>query len=766
MSDMPFDIGPARPRLDALSKATGNERFSADQYPEDLLWAGAKRALVPHGVLRAVHTAGAQALPGVLAVMTRADVPGTNRQGIVHKDMPVLCGKKIHHAGDAVALVVAENKDVLRTALSLIRVEIDPLPVVADLDAALAPDAPLVHEDRDSNLLLAARISKGDAEAALEQCDVVLEETFHTPAQAHAFLETENGTAFLDDAGMLHLTVGTQAPFRDRFEVGHALGISPGKVRVVSPFLGGGFGGKDGATVQGLLGLAALRLPGRHIKMCWDREESFLAGYKRHATRMEYRIGAMADGTLKAVVCRIWMDTGAYAHLGGEIMALGMEHAAGPYRVEHMDAQGWCVYTNNPVAGAFRGFGVAQVSFAFEGMMDRLADTLGRDRLDLRRQNALHRGDRNCSGVTLTTSTGLGECLRILKIHPLWTSRQTWKDAAPPLTRRGVGVVSLFNGMGYGRGLADNAIAKIELTTDGRFVIYNAVPDMGQGNASTFAQIAGEVLCQDRARLEVVQPDTELAHPSGSAAAGRTTYTFGQALIKACELMTAKLVRRAALMLFVDESDGFTLVPGAIRHLPTGKEVGLAQLAAMLPRDDRICVSEYLMPVTKEVPDTGKEFGIGFPHLIYPYAAHLVRLEIDELTGQVRICDYLAATDGGRVLNPLNFHQQIEGAVAQGLGFALMEGFGTEAGIITTKDLSTYLIPTSLDTPDTLSLAVETMEHSGPFGLKGVGEVGMNGPLPAVAAALSDALGAYVNRAPVSSETILGLMTPRPGAKA
>jgi CO/xanthine dehydrogenase Mo-binding subunit len=287
---------------------------------------------------------------------------------------------------------------------------------------------------------------------------------------------------------------------------------------------------------------------------------------------------------------------------------------------------------------------------------------------------------------------------------------------------------------------------------------------MGQGNASTYAQIAGEMLCQDAGRLRVLQPDTELAHPSGSASAGRTTYTFGKALIQACELMASKLIRRAALALMIDEPGGFTLVPGAVRHLPTGREVSLAAMGAMLPRDDRLCVSEYLMPVSREVPDTGKDFALGFPHLIFPYAAHLVRIEIDELTGAIRVCDYVAVTDGGRILNPQNFHQQIEGGVAQGLGFALMEDFGVENGRITTRDLSTYLIPTSMDLPDTRSLAVETVEHSGPFGMKGVGEVGLNGPLPAVASALSAALGAYTVRAPITPETVLQLLAD--GAQA
>jgi len=751
-----------QPRADALAKALGAERYALDTAPADCLWAGAYRpGAVPgpsfgvaHGRVRSVDVSAALAVPGVVRVLTAVDVPGTNRQGIVHKDQPVLCDV-VRHAGDPVALVLAESASALRLGLAALRADIEPLPAVFDPELALKKNAPLLHpQHKGGNLLLRAVIAKGDARSALKSAPVVVRGAFSTPVQEHAFLEPQCGWAQMLPGG-LHMTVSTQSPFRDRFEIGHALGLNPFSIRIVAPYLGGGFGGKDGSTVQCLLGLAALNSDGRPVRMAWDREESILAGYKRHAVRLRYALGAERDGTLVALSCRLVFDTGAYAHLGGEVMELSMEHAGGPYRIPHVRVEGRCVYTNNPVAGAFRGFGVAQVSPAFEGLMDELAAALGMDPLALRRKNALGPGDVNTSGVAVTSSSHLPECLDLAAAHPLWTGRDEWRKAAPPFTLRGVGLAAVFNGMGYGRGLADMAIAKLEMTETGGFLVYNAVADMGQGNASAFALLAAQELNQEQAAIGLVQPDTERCHPSGSSSAGRTTYTFGNALVRACAAMRRKLLARAAMALLVDDLDALELIPGAVRHKATGKALPLAVMARFLTRDDRVCVAEALMPVAQNPPATGKDFVIGFPHLLFAYAAHLARVEVDELTGRVRVCDYAAITDGGRVLNRQGFDQQAQGGAAQGIGYALFEDFRLSAGVIKTRDLSTYLIPTALDLPDIESLAAEGFEETGPHGLKGVGEVGMNGPAPAIAAALSDALGVRLRDLPFTPERVL-----------
>ncbi len=748
-----LEVGYAVPRQDAWTKVTGEEKYAADYYPENLLWAGAKRAGVPHGRILQVDVAAAQALPGVVAVLTRKDVPGTNRQGIVHKDQPVLAGDRVRHRGEAVALVLAENREVLAAALALIRVELEPLPGVFDPEEALEPAAPQLHER--GNVLVQAKIEKGNVGEAFSDCRVVVEETFEVPFQEHGFLETENGVAWQEPDGHLVMIVSTQAPFRDRFEIAHALGLEMGSIRVISPYLGGGFGGKDGATVQCLLALAALHAHGRPVKMWWDREESFVAGYKRHGARLYYRAGANADGKLHALHCRLYYDSGAYAHLGGEILELGMEHAGGPYRLPHTLIEGWCVYTNNPIGGAMRGFGVCQVSFAFERVMDLLAAGLGLDPLDFRLKNALQRGDKNCAGVTLVHSTGMVPCLEALHRHALWTGRENWKQGAGPCKKRGVGLAAVFNAMGYGRGLPDSAIAKLELTAAGKFRIYSSVPDMGQGNATAFLQMAGEILGQDASRLELVPPDTARSLPSGSSSASRTTYTFGNALIRACQEMKEKLCHRAALVLMADEERGFALVPGKVRHLLSGRDLDLEFLAGLLPEADRSSVGQFVMPVAQDVPDTGKEFFIGFPHVFFSYAAHLAYVEVDELTGKIEVHDYLALTEGGRVINPQSFEQQVHGAVAQGIGYALMEQVILEQGEILNPNFANYLLPTSLDLPDIESLAVETVEPTGPFGMKGIGEVGVNAPLPAIAAALEDAFGVRLTRSPLTAIRVL-----------
>lgn len=757
-----LEIGRAVPRVDGLAKARGTERYAVDEYPPNLLWAGVRRAGVPHARIRGVDFSGAQSLPGVVRILTRQDVPGSNRQGILHKDQPVLAGTKIRHRGDPVALVLAEDKDALARALAAIQVDLDPLPGVFDPAQALRKGAPLVHEGRDKgNLLVGSTIVTGRGKAALADCPVRVRGVYAVPAQRHAFLEPENGVAWLEEDGMLHLVVSTQAPFRDRFEIAHALGLDPVRIRVRAPYLGGGFGGKDGATVQCLLALAALHAAGRPVKMCWDREESFLAGYTRHAARMNYELGADQDGTLLALHCRLLLDTGAYAHLGGEVLALGMEHAAGPYRVPNVRIEGRAVYTNNPVAGAMRGFGVAQVSFAMERIMDRLARRLDMDPLELRRKNALRRGDRNACGVTLTGSTGMGDCLDAIASHPLWQKRKAWTAQAPRFKRRGVGLAAVHNAMGYGRGLPDSAMAKVELTAEGMLRIYSGVADMGQGNATAYAQIAGQILGQDASRVEVVQPDTGQSLPSGSSSAGRTTYTFGKALIRACEDLKAKLLARAAMFFFLEEPRDLALLPGLIRHLPTGRDLPLSKLAAFFPGTDRHAAAEAFMPVAPDAVSGGREFRIGFPHLLFAHAAHAAFVEVDELTGQVEVRHYLAVTEAGRVLNPQSFEQQVHGAVAQGLGYALSEDMRIHNGRVGADSLTTYVIPTALDTPDITSLACDVEEPSGPFGMKGVGEVGMNGPLPAVANAVHAACGADVRQSPLTPERVLKAMPRR-----
>ncbi|MDD5475983.1 MAG: molybdopterin-dependent oxidoreductase, partial [Syntrophales bacterium] len=356
---------------------------------------------------------------------------------------------------------------------------------------------------------------------------------------------------------------------------------------------------------------------------------------------------------------------------------------------------------------------------------------------------------------------GIVDCLAALEEHPLWRDRGQWKQGAGPFKKRGIGVSAVFNAMGYGRGLPDSAIAKIELTQEGRIRVYNGVSDMGQGNATAFVQIAGQILCQEDTRIELVQPDTERTLPSGSSSASRTTYTYGNALIKASHALRKKVIGRASLILMADKLDHLELLPGRVRDLESGREISLEMIASMMAAEDRLCISQFLMPVARDKLDTGKEFFIGFPHLIFSYAAHLAAIEVDELTGAVEVKEYASATEAGHVLNPQTFTQQVQGAIAQGIGYALYEEIVTDKGRLLTPDFTTYHIPGSMDVPRIDSRIVETWETSGPYGMKGVGEVGANGPLPAIANALADACGIHMTRSPFSPERVLQALSEK-----
>ena len=746
-------IGKSIPRADALTKVTGKEKYAADYYSADMLWAGVKRAGIPHGFLKNIDIAEASSLPGIVAILTHKDIEGSNRQGIVRKDHHVLVDGKIHYAGDAVALVIAESRKVLRKALDAIKLDIEELPGVFDPEEALLADTPIVHEENETgNLLREISIRAGEGTHPFIGSECIVEGVFDVPAQEHAYLETEAGYAWLDKKGKLVIIASTQTPFRDRAEIGYALGFKPDDIHVIAPYLGGAFGGKDGVTVQCLLGLAALFTKGRPVKMWWDREESFLAGVKRLPARMHYKVGAKRDGTLCGLQCRLYFNAGAYASLCGEVMTLAVEHAGGAYRIPNVAIDAFCVYTNNPVGGPFRGFGVPQVTAAMEQMIDILAEKLSMDPLEIRLRNSVKKGDKNCLGITLEYSTGACECLQAIKSHPLWTQRQAWKKEAPPFTLRGVGLSLLSHAMGYPAEVPDFANARVELTDEGMIRVYAGVVDMGQGNAATNLQITGEIFAQDPATIELVLPDTERTMPSGSAAASRCTYVFGNALIIAANELKRRMLNADSSYFVEKDTAMFEFFQGNIAHQATEKAITFRELAKQMDPVERVAEGYFKIPVTEE----GKGLIYMGPHCIYSYGAHLVYIEVDELTGKVEVKEYLAASDAGKIMNPQVYEQQIQGGIAQGIGYALMEDFIVEKGHIKTPDLATYIIPTFLDVPEMLSIPVELGEETGPFGIKGIGEISINGPLPAIANAITDACGLRIRRAPFTAERVLG----------
>jgi CO/xanthine dehydrogenase Mo-binding subunit len=753
-------------RRDAEAKACGAEKYAVDCYGENLLWAGVKRAGVPHAKLRAVSVKKALRLPGVVAALTAKDVPGPNRQGVVRADQPVLVDDKVRHCGDAVALVVAESKSALARALAAVTMDFAELPGVFDPEAALLPGAPILHEDHEGgNLLLEGKLVKGSGTAALKSCPVAVEAVWELPRQEHAYLETENGWALQDADGLIHLVVSTQTPHRDRLEVARAFDFKPDRIHLRAPYCGGAFGGKDGITVQSLLTLAAMACPGRPVKMWWDREESMIAGAKRHPARLYYQLGADKDGRLQALFARLIYDTGPYDHLGGVVATLGLEHAGGPYRIPNAELIAQAVYTNNPVGGPFRGFGVPQAAAGMELTMDLLAGKLGLDPLELRRRNLLKPGETSPAGVSLSGIEGLHECLGTVSRHKLWQGRRQWKKQAKPNKRRDVGLAMLYHAMGYGPVIPDEARARLALMDDGRFRLYSGVVDMGQGNASTFVQIAAEVLDQAPADFELIQPDTAETESCGSSSASRTTYTFGNAILGAAQTLRKRILSQAAKILGVDAvSDTLSMAPGLVRHAGLSLEISLAELAAAMPPGERDVTHYFRAPVATEPVAPNQNLALhGFPHAVYAYAVHLAAAEVDELTGKVDVLDYLTVSDVGAVINPQLLEQQMDGAVVQGLGYALCEDYRVHHGRSITRDFSTYLIPTSQDAPSIENIFQPSRDASSPLGIRGAGEIGIDGPLPAVGNAVARACGATMRSYPLTPERVLSALDREEG---
>ncbi|MBV7272442.1 xanthine dehydrogenase family protein molybdopterin-binding subunit [Clostridiaceae bacterium UIB06] len=755
-------IGRSAIRFDALTKVTGEEKYAADYYPQNYLWAGIKRSAYPHAKIISIDSSQAKNMAGVISVLTGEDVLGSNRLGIFEKDQPILADGIVRHYGEAVSLVTAETKDILEKAIAAILVEYEPLPAVFDPKEALKEDSVILHPNRAcGNVLLSSEISCGKGAEALVDCAYTAEVLVSVNWQDHACLETECGVAWLEEDGSIAIIASTQTPFRDRLELAGALKIPPNKFRIMAPYLGGAFGGKDGITVQGFLALAALNSGGRPVKMWYSREERFLAGTKRHPAVMEYKLGCNEEGILQALDCSILMDTGAYAALGGEVLELAMEHAGGPYCIAHTQIRGTVVYTNNPVASAFRGFGVPQAAAGMEQVIDELAKAAGIDPMEFRIKNAVRRGSVTPAGVLLTQTVGMEECLEKVSKHRLWQERQSWIDSAPAFKRRGVGIAACYHGIGFGPVIADYANAKLELSYDGRIIVYIGVGDMGQGNASTYLQIAGHVLFQGYDNMEIVMTDTAKTLPSASSSSSRTTFTYGNAVREAANILKKRILERALLlfsfqMLEQLNIDDLVLLPGRILHQPSGMELPLKMVAGSMDVSERATTYSYTTPVNKQVMKTGKNLRChGYPHRVFSYGVQLVRVELDTLTGETSICELLNCIDAGCVLNPEVFEQQIQGGAAQGIGYAMFEDFSLKYGKIRTNDFSTYIIPTAMDIPDMEIITVSLAEYDGPYGMKGAGEIGIDGILPAVANGLASIIGKRITEGTLSGEKIL-----------
>ncbi|MGQ0675024.1 MAG: molybdopterin-dependent oxidoreductase [Rhodospirillales bacterium] len=736
-------VGAAIPRVDGTAKLNGSERFGDDVAPPDALWLRAVRS--PHA--RASFALGDFAplhakYPGLLRVFTARDVPGNNGYGIYPtvKDQPVFAESAVRYRGEPVCALVGDRDAVMRIRDGELPIRWEPLPPVQGIAAATAPGAPALHAQYRDNVLIRGRLERGEVEAALKSAAVVAEGDWETSFVEHAYIEPEAGYA-RRVGDRIEIAACTQTPYMDRDEVAQILGIEPEAVRVVPTGIGGGFGGKLDLSVQPLIAVAAWHL-NRSVRCVYTRPESMAATTKRHPARLHGRWGADRDGNLVAVDFIADFNTGAYASWGPTVANRVPAHASGPYRVTAARALTRAIHTNEPPAGAFRGFGVPQAAVLHEGLMDELADLLGMDRLEFRLKNALRVGDATASGQVLAHSAGLPECLEALR--PVW--KRLRAEAAEQnraagnggaVIRRGIGIGCMWYGIGN-TALANPSTMRVGVARDGRTTLYNGAVDIGQGSTTILQQICADALGVTVERIDQVVGDTDRTADAGKTSASRQTFVSCMAVELAARDLREKILRLSN----AGANAVLQIENGAIR-VRDGEAVRTIDLHALKPEGpdgDVLTGRGSFDPPTTPLDENGQ----GVPYASYGFAAQLCDLAVDAELGTVRLNRFVAAHDVGRAINPMLVEGQIHGGIAQGIGMALMEEYIPGR----TENLHDYLIPTAGDVPPIDVILVETNEKLGPFGAKGIGEPALMPTAPAILSAIRDATGVVIRKLP------------------
>jgi CO/xanthine dehydrogenase Mo-binding subunit/aerobic-type carbon monoxide dehydrogenase small subunit (CoxS/CutS family) len=722
-------IGTRLPRLDGHAKVTGADRFGADSIPADALWVRVVRS--PHA--RARFTLGdLEPLRARLAaVLTAADVP-FNGYGIYPdvKDQPVLADGLVRYRGEAVVALVGDRQTVLSIRDSEVPIAWTPEAALIGVDAATAPDAPLVQADKPRNLLLDGGVRHGDATAAFAACAAVAEGTFETAFVEHAYVEPEAGWAQrVGDRLEIHAT--TQTPYMDRDEIANLMRLKPDAIRVVPTACGGGFGGKLDLSVQPLIAVAAWKLR-RPVALVYTRPESMAASTKRHPARVKAKFGCDAAGKLVACDVTATFDTGAYASWGPTVANRVPVHAMGPYAMPHVRTWGEAFFTNGPPAGAFRGFGVPQAAIAHEAMMDMLADQLGIDRLEFRHRNALRAGDITACGQKLEHSAGLAQCLDALRPH--WRKAQEEGaafNAKGGIKRRGVGIGCMWYGIGN-TSMSNPSRMRVGLAADGTLTLYSGALDIGQGSNTIMTQIAADALGLPVAQFRLVTGDTDLTADAGKTSASRQTFVSGKAAERAGLDLRQQLLRLANA-----GADAALALDGARLTVRDGADVRTLDLGKVGPLLGEGTFDPPTTPLDKD--------GQGTPYATYGFAAQMAEVEVDVELGTVKVLRIVAAHDVGKAINPTLVEGQIEGGIAQGLGLALMEEYLPGR----TENLHDYLIPTIGDVPKIECILIEDREPLGPSGAKGIGEPALVPTAPAILGAVHQATGVRVKRVPL-----------------
>jgi CO/xanthine dehydrogenase Mo-binding subunit len=734
-------VGQSVERQDSRDKVLGSALYPGDFNRPGQAYMKMLFADRPHAIIRSIDTSGAEAMPGVLGVFTARDT-GHNAWGLLEADQPVLCGPgseapyadRVRFIGDQVALVVAETEEIAAEGVRRIVVDYEDLPVLMNPEAAMQPDAPLIHPERGSNVLARFRIRFGDPEVGFAQAAVVVEAEYHTPVQEHAYLQPDAGLAYLDEQGRITMIVGGQGAHEDANLTAAALGVPREKVRVIYPAIGGGFGGRGYPSVQIALGLAVWKLHQRGIdrpvKIVWSRPETFRGHCKRHPFVIRARWGADRHGKLTAVEQTMIAASGPYFTISDRVLANALQTCTGLYYVPNVKVDAYAVYTNHITGGAFRGFGSYQSTFAAECQMGKLAEALGLDPVEFRMRNVLREGMLRPFGCPLPPHARADEALKQAATRGGWSkTAEGWRrqDAKrgpsrkARALRRGIGFACGFKNSGYSYGMQDESTATIELHGESEIetvVVRHIGAEIGQGHHTVVAQMAAEALGVALDKIHTYNSDTAEGPDAGMAGASRLTLMSGNAILGAARLALEKwkAEERPAIATFT-----------------------------------------YYSPKTEMFdPKTGQARP---PSFAYGYVAQVVEIEVDTESGECHILSAISVNDVGKAIHPQSVEGQIEGSVSNGVGAALMEDLRQENGYLTTDRFSTYMIPTTLDMPDRMDpVILEQTDPVGPWGARGMSEMALV-PFPsAVIAAIHDATGVWLDDYPATPERMLAAL--------
>jgi nicotinate dehydrogenase large molybdopterin subunit len=757
-------VGRSPAHHDFVDKVKGSMMYAADWQLPGMLHGRIVRSHLPSARITGIDVTAARALPGVVAVLTAADVP-SNRivemasGGLAELEvaMPVLAQDRVRYLGEPVAVVAAVTQQIAHEAAELVSVDYEELPGVFDVESAQADGAPRVHEV--GNTLVSWQIKCGDADAALAAAHVVIEGEYRSQHVEHAYLEPEAGVGWMEN-GVLTLRVSTQV-IEHAATIAQILQLPQSKVRVIAAYLGGGFGGKEDMTVEPYLALLVWYCR-RPVRMIWDRQESLVASTKRHPFIMRYRTGAGSDGTITAQQVDILGDAGPYPNLSPRVLFAAAACACGPYRVPNASITASAVFTNNVPSSAFRGFGAMQIVLGYESQMDLLAERLGTSRTELRERNFLVKGDPLPSGERLDTCVEVGQTMR----RAVALLGEPARPSGPgKLVGRGIGC----NRHPYGRTtwFRDRAAAWLSLQADGTLLIRAGVTDLGAGQAASLCQIAAEVLGAPLDDISIYIGDSALNPPAGGTFATRQLYMSGNAVLHAAQELRERMSPVAADLLGVPP-DELEFAAGRVwpagssaaeRGGSGGVSITLAELAAAC--EQRAISTAHMSTWRAESGSFDPRTGQGDTFPDYTYGTHAADVEVDVETGQVTVLRYAACHDVGRAINPMRVEGQIQGGAMQGLGYALTEDLGIEDGYVQAALFANYLIPNAQDFPDVLVDIIESGEGKGPLGARGIGEPPIGNVAATIASAIQDAVGVRPTQLPMTPERVLGLLDAR-----